>query len=85
MLQFSGAILLARSLTPYDMGGYTAGAAAICILGIPQALGLMPFIIREPDLGCHILASAFIVNAILAAALSLAIVGPERPRRPVPA
>ncbi len=75
VLQFGGAVVLARLLTPYEMGVYTAAAAVTGILGILQAFGLTLFIIREPDLDRHILASAFTVNAILAAALSLAIVG----------
>ena len=75
VLQFGGTVVLARLLTPYEMGVYTAAAAVIGILGILQAFGLTLFIIREPDLDRHILASAFTVNAILAVALSLAIVG----------
>ncbi len=56
VLQFSGAVVLARLLTPYEMGVYTAAAAVTGILGILQAFGLTLFIIREPDLDRHILA-----------------------------
>ena len=75
VLQFGGSVVLARLLTPYDMGVYAAAAAIIGILGILQAFGVTLFIIREPEIDRDMLASAFTVNAILAVALSVAIVG----------
>ena len=75
VLQFGGAVVLARLLTPYDMGIYAAAAAIIGILGILQAFGLTLFIIREPEVGPDLLASAFTINALLAVLLALTIVG----------
>lgn len=75
VLQFGGAVVLARLLTPYDMGIYAAAAAIIGILGILQAFGLTLFIIREPEIDRDLLASAFTINALLAVLLALAIVG----------
>ncbi len=75
VLQFGGAVVLARLLTPYEMGVYTAAAAIIGILSILQAFGLTLFVIREPQIDRHLMTSAFTVNAILAVLLALAIVG----------
>lgn len=75
VLQFGGAVVLARLLTPYDMGIYAAAAAIIGILTILQAFGLTLLIIREPELDPDLLASAFTINALLAVLLALAIVG----------
>jgi O-antigen/teichoic acid export membrane protein len=75
VLQFGGAVVLARLLTPYDMGVYAAAAAIIGILGILQAFGITLFIIREPEIDRDLLASAFTVNTALAALLAIAVVG----------
>lgn len=75
VLQFGGAIVLARLLTPYDMGIYAAAAAIIGILGILQAFGLTLLIIREPEVDPDLLASAFTINALLAVLLALTIIG----------
>ena len=74
VLQFASSVVLARLLTPYDMGIYTAASAVIGILSILQAFGLSLFIIREPTLDPDLTASVFTINAILAVVLTAAIV-----------
>lgn len=74
VLQFCGSVVLARLLTPYDMGVYAIAAAIIGIIGIVQAFGLTMFIIRETDATEDMIASAFTINIVLAALLSVMIV-----------
>ena len=73
VLQFGGSVVLARLLTPYEMGVYALAAAITGIISLVQAFGLALFIIREEDATREMLASAFTVNAILSVALSVAI------------
>jgi len=75
IFQFGGAIVLARLLTPYDMGIYAAATAIIGILGILQAFGITLLLIREPELNSDMLTSAFTINALLAISVALAVVG----------
>ncbi len=74
-LQFGGTIVLARLLTPREMGIYAAASALIGILGILQAFGVALFLIRANVLDANVLASAFTVNALLSALLAAAIAG----------
>lgn len=74
ILQFSSSIVLARLLTPYEVGVYTASTAIIGLVSILQAFGLTLFIVREPKIDPNLSASVFTMNAVIAALLSLAIV-----------
>jgi O-antigen/teichoic acid export membrane protein len=74
LLQFLAAVVLARYLSPYEMGIYTLAAAIIGVLSLMQALGLQSLLVRETHLTPEIIATAFTVNAILALILSSVIV-----------
>jgi O-antigen/teichoic acid export membrane protein len=74
-LQFVGSVIVARLLTPYDMGVYAIAMAITGILSILQAFGLNGFIVREPELGLHITRSVFTINLLLSLALSALIAG----------
>lgn len=87
VLQFAGSVVLARLLTPYEMGVYAIALALTGLLAILQATGLQSFVVREPDISDDTLATAFTVNAgiglALAAAIALvSVVGGELLREP---
>jgi hypothetical protein len=73
LLQFGGSVAMARLLTPYEMGIYAVASAIVGILGAIRATGLNVFLIREPDLEPHVLATSFTINAILAMVTAAAI------------
>lgn len=75
VLQFAGSVILARLLTPYEMGVYAIAMALVGILAILQATGLQSFVVREPDISDDTLATAFTVNAAIGLTLSAAILG----------
>ena len=75
VLQFGGSVVLARLLTPYEMGVYAVAAAVIGIIGVIQAFGLTQYVIREAEAGHELLASAFTMNALLSMLLAAIIVG----------
>ncbi|MGI4801190.1 MAG: oligosaccharide flippase family protein [Janthinobacterium lividum] len=73
ILQFGGSVVLARLLTPYEMGIYAFAAAVTGVLSAIQAFGLAGFIVREHDLNPDLLASTFTVNTALAVILAAAV------------
>jgi O-antigen/teichoic acid export membrane protein len=74
ILQFVSSIVLARYLTPFEMGLVAVAFAVVAILSIFQQLGLNRLIIREPELTDEVKHTAFTVNAVVTTLLSLAIV-----------
>ena len=74
-MQFSGSVVLARLLTPYEMGIYAVAAAITGVLSAIQTFGLAGFIVREHDLNPDLLASTFTVNTALAMLLAVAVAG----------
>jgi O-antigen/teichoic acid export membrane protein len=74
ILQFSSSVILARLLTPYEVGVYTAGAAMVGFLSVLQAFGLTLLVVREPEIDRHLSASLFTMNAVIAVILSVAII-----------
>lgn len=75
VLQFGGSVILARLLTPYEMGVYAIAMALVGVLAILQATGLQSFVVREPDISDDTLATAFTVNAAIGLTLATAIAG----------
>ena len=47
ILQFCSSVILARFLSPYEMGIYAVAVAAVGVLSILQAFGLQSLIVRE--------------------------------------
>jgi O-antigen/teichoic acid export membrane protein len=73
VLQFASSVVLARLLTPYEMGIYAVSAATVGVLSVVQAFGLQALIVREEFLTAEISATAFTLNTFLALALSAGI------------
>lgn len=72
-LQFTSSVVLARLLTPYEMGIYAVSAATVGVLSVIQAFGLQALIVREEFLTDEITATAFTLNMVIAFVLSAAI------------
>ena len=73
VIQFGGSVVIARLLTPYEMGIYAVAYAVAGILSSLRAMGLSNFLVREPELTPDIVTTSFTVNAILATATAAAI------------
>ena len=63
-LQFSSSVVLARYLTPYEMGIFAIALATTGMLSILQGIGLQPLIVREEVLTEGLLRTAFTFNAL---------------------
>ena len=72
-LQFGGSIILARLLSPHDMGVFAIALAMVALLALVQALGLGSLIVRETRLEPSLVATAFTINALLGVLLAAAI------------
>ena len=75
VLQFASSVVLARYLTPYEMGIFAVALATVGMLSLFQQLGLNALIVREEVLTDEVSSTAFTINALITAALSLVIVG----------
>ena len=69
-VSFAGAVLLARLLTPFEMGVYALAAAISGVVSLIASSGLGNYIIREVDPDNATLETAFTLNAILNAIIS---------------
>lgn len=74
-LQFGGSIILARLLSPHDMGVFAIALAMVALLALVQAFGLGSLIVRETRLEPSLAATAFTINALLGLLLAAAISG----------
>jgi len=74
LIQFIASAILARFISPYDMGIYAVAMAVTGILSIMQATGLIGFIVREPNLTDDLLASTFTINAMVSIIITILIV-----------
>lgn len=73
VLQFGSSLVVARLLTPYDMGVFTVATAVVGLLSIVRSLGLTSYLVRAATLDDSILASVFTINAAIAVAVAAAI------------
>jgi O-antigen/teichoic acid export membrane protein len=73
VIQFGGSIVMARLLTPYEMGIYAVAAAMIGVLSTIRAFSLGGFLIREPELDPKAVTTTFTINALLACTTSVMI------------
>ena len=60
---FTSSIVLARYLTPAEMGIFAVGLASIAVLGVLQSFGLQTLIVREERLTRSMMATTFTINA----------------------
>lgn len=74
-LQFGGSIILARLLSPHDMGVFAIALAMVALLALVQAFGLGSLIVREARLEPSLAATAFTINALLGLLLAATISG----------
>lgn len=65
LIQFSSSVVLARYLSPHDMGIFAIGLATVAVLALLQNFGLQPLIVREEVLTDSIRATVFTVNACI--------------------
>jgi len=73
VVQFSGSVVLARLLSPRDMGVYAVAAAVVGVLSLIEGLGLRSYVVREVEFGAREAATAFTVHAVFSVLLSAAI------------
>lgn len=75
VLQFGTSVVIARLLTPYEMGIFAVAVAVVGLLSILRALGLPAYLVRSPELSEALLASVFTVNAAIGVLLACGIAG----------
>lgn len=73
VVQFAGSVVIARLLSPREMGIYAVGAAVVGIVNLIRSFGLNSLIIREAELAPHLTATIFTINAGLNVACALVI------------
>lgn len=75
ILQFGASVVVARLLTPYEMGVFAIAMAIVGTLGILQAFGMQSIIIREQNLTPERITTVFSVNTLISLLIASAIVG----------
>lgn len=74
-VQFAGTIVIARLLSPSEIGIYAIAMAALGIIQVVTTFGIASYIIRETELAPGALEGAFTVNTILVLSLTLLLGG----------
>jgi O-antigen/teichoic acid export membrane protein len=74
LVQFAASVIIARLLSPLEVGVYAIAVSICGILGIIQSLGLSAFIVREADLPERLKATTFTIGLLLNVAVA-AIIG----------
>ena len=70
VLTFTGSVILARLLSPREMGVYAVANATVGVIAILSTLGINSYIIREVKLASDVLATAFTLNALINIAIA---------------
>lgn len=73
LVQFIASVIIARLLTPTEVGVYVLALSITSILGLLQSLGLTAFIVREPHLSRELRETTFTINLLLNLVLSAGI------------
>lgn len=73
LINFIGSVIVARLLSPVEMGIYVIGAATVGFISAFTSLGVGAYVIRETELNKAVLTTAFTLNALLALGLSALI------------
>jgi O-antigen/teichoic acid export membrane protein len=73
LVTFGGSVIVARLLTPHEMGIYAISLATIGVLQVVTAFGVGNYVIRAEHLDQRTVDSAFTINALIAAVLSATI------------
>lgn len=74
-IQFASSIIVARLLSPREMGVFAIAMATQGVIAIFVNFGVGAFIVREPELRPETLDAAFTVNLILSASLASVLFG----------
>ncbi|MBD8699824.1 lipopolysaccharide biosynthesis protein [Sphingomonas sp. CFBP 13714] len=74
VIQFGSSVVLARILTPYELGVFAIALATVGMITAFQSLGLGNYLIRADVVDRDVLSSVFSVNILLSIAISAIIV-----------
>ena len=74
LLTFCGSVIVARLLSPHEMGIYAIAMATFGLFGIVSTFGTYSFVIREASLTENSLRAAYTINAIIELALAFVLV-----------
>lgn len=72
-ISFLGSIIIARLLTPLELGVYAVASAIIGVIGVIANVGIGSYLIREIALTQAKIQTAFTLNAIISLSLSIII------------
>ncbi|MBI0535078.1 polysaccharide biosynthesis protein [Roseomonas sp. KE2513] len=75
VLQFVVSVLIARILTPYEMGIFAVAISTVGLLAIIRSFGLGSFLVRAEEWSSNLVTTVFTINAVLAFALAAGTVG----------
>jgi O-antigen/teichoic acid export membrane protein len=73
--QFVTTVLIARLLSPYEMGVFAAALAVVGLLGIVRSFGLSNYVIRAQVLTPTMLATTFTINVLLSMLIAALVAG----------
>ena len=74
LLTFVGSIIVARLLSPHEMGIYAIAMATFGVFGIVSTFGTYSFIIREAELAEEAVRTAYTINALIEVTLALILI-----------
>jgi len=74
VIQFASTMVIARLLTPYEMGVFAAALAVVGLLAVVRNMGLGTYVIRAAALSEPLLRTTFTVYALLALLIGGAVV-----------
>jgi O-antigen/teichoic acid export membrane protein len=75
LILFGGSVVVARLLTPRDMGVFALATAMIGILNTIVAFNVSAYVVRAKELSQDTLESAFTINTLLSCAVAITIFG----------
>jgi O-antigen/teichoic acid export membrane protein len=75
LAQFLASVIIARLMSPFEVGVYAVAFSITGLLGAVQGLGLTGFIVREADLADDLKSTTYTINLILNLCLAAAIGG----------
>jgi O-antigen/teichoic acid export membrane protein len=75
LVSFGGSVVVARILSPHEMGIYAVAMAAFAIVAVVSSFGVGTYVIRHPDLRPEVVDTAFTINCLIEVVLSIALVG----------
>lgn len=75
VVQLGGSLVIARLLSPYELGVYAIAMAAIGLVQVFATFGISAYLVREPELTPETVSAAATVNAALVIGLSAVLLG----------